>query len=130
MKRFSGWSCTVGSCPARGIFPSSTEGTEKTVFSWTFVAFGYHVPLRAKRAKFGKRPASMRSSSSISICTGNASKVTTTSGGLELPRASHTRVSPDVTRLEAFDVKRKRKPNRIGASPSTEQIERSPAARA
>ena len=72
----------------------------------------------------------MRESSSISICTGNASKLTSTIGGLDVPRASHTRASPDVTRLEAFDVNRKRKPNRIGASPSTEQIDRRTSARA
>ena len=88
------------------------------------------MPLRAKRAKLGKRPASMCASSSISICTGNASKLTSTIGGVELPRASQIRASPEVTRLEAFEVKRKRKPNRIGASPSTVQIDRSTWARA
>ena len=44
MNTFSGWSCTVGAWWALGTLPSSTEGTEKVVFSWTLVAFGYHVP--------------------------------------------------------------------------------------
>ena len=130
MKRFAGWSLTAGSCPGSGTLPSRIDGTEKTVFSCTIVAFGYQVPLRAKRAKLGKRPASTCACSSISIWTGNASKATTTIGGADVPRASQTRGSPAVTRLDAFDVKRKRKPNRIGASPSTVQIARSTSARA
>jgi hypothetical protein len=36
--------------------PSSIAGTANAVFSWTVVAFGYHVALRANRAKLGKAP--------------------------------------------------------------------------
>src|SRR3954452_5270568 len=86
-----GWSCTVGAWWAVGTLPSRIDGTENVVFSWTLVAFGYHVPPSCtNRVKPGKRCASMWSRLSISSCTGNASNVTSTIGGRNVSLLSQT----------------------------------------
>jgi hypothetical protein len=66
----------------------------------------------------------------MSNCTGNASRTTTTIGAADVARAFHTRGSPAVTRLEAFEANRNSTAITSGASPSTEQTERTASERA
>ena len=60
--------------------PLSRAGTAAVVWSATVVAFGYQVPSRASRAKFGTRPASIRPSGPSSDAVGSSSMTTITIG--------------------------------------------------
>ena len=79
VKRLRGWCVEVGRSPGSGSSPVSCAGTASGVLSATVVALRYHVAPAAKRARLGKRSASIEPSP-VSVDTGSSSNRTKTIG--------------------------------------------------
>jgi hypothetical protein len=66
--------------PRLGSTPLRADGTEYVVVGETDVMLRYQFELRARRAKFGKRRASISSFAFISEMIGNSSHIRNTTG--------------------------------------------------
>jgi hypothetical protein len=131
VNRLRGWSCAVGSVPARGCSPVSCAGTAAAVESLTVVALRYQVDSRASRAKFGNSSASILPSASASVDCGSSSSTTRTIGTSERDGpATAPSAALGNTRPRTGETTRNRSSTTSGAGESTVTNERTPEARA